>query len=110
MSLSSLDRCHTLVTLSGRLVGPDLEEQLQGVEHGCPRVLFDCREMTGFDDRAKARFVAWHADRRRELQRVAVVISNPIWRMVISAMAIGSGVPMRPFSERDAAEQWLNPE
>jgi hypothetical protein len=100
------------ITLQGQLNEPDLASRLERADEdlrqvgGAVRLVVDALRMTGYDSGARERFVAWHRDRRPQLRRVAIVTDKPLWSMVVRAMALAAGVPMRPFATLDAALAW----
>jgi hypothetical protein len=71
-------------------------------------LLVDCRQMTGYDADARALFVSWNSSHRSRIRRVAVLTVNPVWHMVIAAMAVASGQKMKDFARPDAAVAWLH--
>lgn len=73
-----------------------------------PNLLFDCQPMTGYDKAARDRFIDWHRTSRGSLGRVGIVTRNSLWYVVISAMSLAAGRPMKAFSSVVAAEHWLN--
>src|SRR5512141_1636248 len=73
-------------------------------------LIVDCRQMTGYDADARALFVSWNSSHRSRIRRVAVLTANPVWHMVIAAMAVASGQKMKAFAGPDAAESWLHAE
>ena len=70
-------------------------------------LLVDCRQMSGYDADARALFVSWNSSHRSRVRRVAILTSNPVWHMVIAAMAVASGQKMKAFTHPDAAGAWL---
>ena len=71
-------------------------------------LLVDCRQMTGYDADARALFVSWNSSHRARIRRVAILTTNPVWHMVIAAMAVASGQKMKAFNGPDAAVAWLH--
>jgi len=103
-----------LIVLNGHLTLSDLERALvpaskqlrSAATHA--NLLFDCLSMTGYDKAARERFVEWHRTSRGHLGRVGIVTSNSLWYVVVSAMSLAAGHPMKAFNSVIAAESWLN--
>ncbi|MEZ4340898.1 MAG: ATP-binding protein, partial [Sandaracinaceae bacterium] len=98
------------VTLSDRLTREAVERALADAEPALSEgsaMLFDCRAMTGYEEDARGAFVAWHRTHQDRMGRVAIVTRRPLWRLVVSIMALGSGVAMRAFEDEDDALAWL---
>lgn len=96
--------------LVGHLTSAALEETLTKVETEvalCAGMLVDCSKMTGYDADARAYFVAWHRRKAEGIEGVAVVTRKPLWRLVISAMALASGQRMKAFDDVKSADRWL---
>lgn len=73
-----------------------------------PRLLIvDARYMTDYDTEARAAFVSWVRGRRAAVLAIGILTTNPVWRMVIGAMALASDMRMKPFSRPADAEVWL---
>jgi hypothetical protein len=70
-------------------------------------LLVDCNEMTGYDAEARERFVEWTRAHTDQIHCFAIVTSNTLWHMVISAMSLASRKVMRPFASPIAARTWL---
>jgi hypothetical protein len=70
-------------------------------------LLVDCLTMTGYDGEARALFVGWHKGMQRRVTRTAIVLNQPFWRIVISAMSLASSAPMHAFDTYHDAEKWL---
>jgi hypothetical protein len=101
------------VTLVGHLT---LQGFARAVEHasyilghpGPPTaVIFDCLTMTGYDRATREAFVSWHREHRKRIERAAVVTTNKLWYLVISAMSLAARMPIRPFSTVMEADVWL---
>jgi hypothetical protein len=71
------------------------------------QLLVDCRDMTGYDADARELFVAWHKRSRAHVKRTAIVIEQPLWRVVIGAMSLASGAAMKGFESVEPARSWL---
>ena len=71
------------------------------------RILVDCSTMTSYDPEARSRFVRWGRESVQRLERVGIVTDKTLWHMIIRAMALASGVQMRPFVDPADAEAWL---
>ncbi|RLB54068.1 MAG: hypothetical protein DRJ42_10215 [Deltaproteobacteria bacterium] len=97
------------ITLPPQVAEGRLREHLADIDTDCHYVLYDLRYTGRFDDESRAFFVQWHAQRKAQLTRVAVVVDNAMWRVVVMAMAMQSGVNMRPFEVLDDAVEWLVP-
>jgi hypothetical protein len=104
---------HLLVTLTGHLTFGNLTEALREASAVLGRpgprvsVLFDCLTMTGYDRVSREAFVDWHRAHKARIDRVAILTSNPLWHLVISAMSLAAKTPMGAFSTRKASEEWL---
>ncbi len=70
-------------------------------------LVVDARQMTGYDASARARFVAWNSSNKARLEHVAVLTDNVLWHMVVAAMSIASGQPMRAFAASSQATAWF---
>jgi hypothetical protein len=69
-------------------------------------LVVDIVKMTGYDSAARAKYIQWHQKHRSRLV-VAVVTTNPLWRMVIAAVALAATGRMRAFDSMPAAVGWL---
>ena len=70
-------------------------------------LLVDALGMDGYDNDARARFVAFNAETRSRVRRVAILTQNVLWSMVISAMSLASRQKMQAFPNEVEALQWL---
>ena len=99
------------IQLVGRLdehqLTPKLEMLSEHLRRGPANVVIDCKRMTDYTAEARRCFVAWIAQHRGLLQRVAIVVEQPLWHMVIRAMSFASGQPLQSFDTRDEADAWL---
>jgi hypothetical protein len=97
--------------LTGHLTRGQLETELARVPareasgSGAQYVLLDCMEMVDYDLEARHAFVVWLKSHRP--QKVAILTSRSLWRMVIQAMSMASKVPLQPFDDAEAARRWL---
>lgn len=104
------------VALDGHLTVAALTAALHPVRDrvslspGGVRLLFDCRTMRGYDREARQLFVDWHRECSARVVRIAVVTENPLWPLVVSAMALASHREMKAFSNKEAAMRWLGAE
>lgn len=73
-------------------------------------VVVDCSQMTGYDTAARRRFVDWNRQHKTTVSRLGIVIRNPLWKMVISAMSLASGEVMRSFASITEARAWVSEE
>jgi hypothetical protein len=102
------------VTLQNHLTAAALAQALGPVQNRIGaraenlRLLFDCRSMTGYDRAARELFVSWHRGCSARSCRIAILVANPLWHLVIAAMALASGKEMKPFSDRPSAIGWLS--
>ncbi len=100
------------VALMGHLSRLQLVEALARIEPALVgvrqrRVLVDCRSMTGYERAARDYFAEWHARYRTQIASVAIVTERVMWHLVVSGMALASGVHMKAFSDRGSAVRWL---
>ncbi|MFO0684042.1 MAG: STAS/SEC14 domain-containing protein [Sandaracinus sp.] len=97
-----------LVRFAGHLTAEGVRTGLLGVATSGERtgIVVDCLAMTGYDLEARHAFVAWHTRNAGRVARVAIVTTNPLHHMVIRAMSLAAGVPMRAFSVLVEAERW----
>ena len=99
-----------VVTLRGHLTTAALQGELARVDSllggTSSGLLVDASQMTGYDDAARALFVAWNTERRQQIPRVAIVTERTLWRVVIAAMSLASKQEMSVFADRGAAEAW----
>lgn len=70
-------------------------------------VIVDCRSMTGYDLEARTIFVDWNSRMRASIAHLAVLTDKPLWRLVVSGMALASRQNMKPFSNRAEAVEWF---
>ena len=97
----------TLEQLDARLA--PLSLRFETVSGRVP-VVVDCSQMTGYDTAARRRFVEWNSQHKATVSRLGIVIRNPLWKMVISAMSLASGQVMRSFSSLAEARAWVSEE
>jgi hypothetical protein len=105
------------VVLRGHLTKDLLDRELGVVKRtGEMCLLVDCLEMTSYDTDARTYFVEWHRKMRRasrsptgeeRIERTAIVLRNPLWRIVVAAMRLAANMPMTAFETLDEAERWL---
>lgn len=101
------------IEFSGNLARSDCEQALAQVSDRLRSsgdkfdLIFDCSKMTSYDTDAREHFVEWHRQSRSRLRCIAIVTKNPLWHVVISAMALATGHDMKIFPERAAAEAWV---
>jgi hypothetical protein len=102
------------VILQGHLTAASLAQALGPVQDRIGartenlRLLFDCRTMTGYDREARELFVNWHRRCSARGCRIAILLENPLWHLVVAAMALASGKQMKSFSDRPSAIGWLS--
>ena len=102
------------VNLEGHLTVATLARALQPLNDALTslpknvKVVFDCRNMTGYDREARHRFVEWHRTHLPSTARIAIITNNVLWHLVISTMALAAARTMRPFSDKPAAYRWLS--
>lgn len=66
-----------------------------------PAVLVvDALSMTGYDAAARERFVEFASMHRHALAKIVILTERRLWRVVISAMSLASGMPMQVFGSR----------
>lgn len=103
-------------SLRGHLTRAELDRSLALLEPALELaqdkvlVLIDCREMTGYDLDARHAFVEWNGKWRIKIERVAIVTTNRVYHVVITAMSLASGQAMRGFADHDAALAWAHGE
>lgn len=101
------------VAFVGQLTLQQLSDALASVRaklsacSGPIHLVFDCSRMTGYDREARQAFVNWHRDSAARIDRIAIVTANPLWHLVVSAMALATGKHMKPFADKHAAKNWL---
>lgn len=100
-------------SLRGHLTRAELDRSLAllvpALELAQDKVLvIDCREMTGYDLDARHAFVEWNGKWRIKIERVAIVTTNRVYHVVITAMSLASGQAMRGFADHDAALAWAH--
>ncbi len=71
-------------------------------------VLVECRAMVGYDLDARGAFVEWNARMRARIAHLAVLTDRPMWRLVVSGMALASRQNMRAFANRPDALAWFD--
>ncbi|HEX4513268.1 MAG TPA: STAS/SEC14 domain-containing protein [Polyangiaceae bacterium] len=89
------------------LTAAELRAALTRVERDATALLIDATEMTDYERDAREAFVEWSRS-RPSIKRIAIVVNNPLWRMVISAMGIASRRDMRAFDNAESAMKWLD--
>lgn len=100
------------IKLRGTLDVKQLEKQLAHVERSfnaqseARPLIVDCLDMTGYESAARRYFVEWNAKHRGSVSRLAIVLSNPLWKMVVSAMSLASGQVMKAFNDPREARVW----
>jgi hypothetical protein len=70
-------------------------------------LLVNCLEMTGYELAARSEFVEWIRRNNRIVRDVAIVTTNRLWHMVVSAMALASGGTMKACDSIQRATVWL---
>ena len=95
------------VRLHGFLTANNLSAALEGVERKTARLLVDATTMTDYEREARTVFVEWSRKRKKTLERIAIVVSKPVWRMVIGAMSVAASMDMRAFETVAEATAWL---
>ena len=99
------------VTLHGHLTKEQLERELgvpalQSVK-GKIGLFVDCLQMKSYDTEARSYFVEWHKKMQPHIEKTAVVLNQPVWRIVVSAMGLAASMPMTAFDTSVEAERWL---
>jgi hypothetical protein len=96
--------------LIGHLTADSLAECLAALTQRLPGtpgpILIDCRRMQGYELDARHAFVHWNAENRPRITRVGIVTDNRLWWMVINAMSLASGQPMKGFATPEEAAAW----
>lgn len=99
------------IRIQGHLTASKLAAELTRIDDADQQnpcgLLFDALEMTKYDRDARALFVEFNQRQRHRLCAVAIVTRNPLWRMVVSAMAFASGQTMQPFEDASEGRAWL---
>lgn len=108
-------QAHDVVTVAfgQRLTVASLDAALAGL---APRIaaqqsfslLVDATVLTGYDADARDSFSKWTRTHRQLVAAVAVVTRNPMYRMVVSAMAVATDQRMAAFAELNEAHAWLS--
>lgn len=102
------------VELVGYLTPQALHAELErGLDQGQwpgrpPSLVVDCMGMTDYELGCREVFVSWASEHRATLFRIAVVTDRPLWHMVVSAMAVSSGLEIRTFEKLDEAIEWAD--
>ncbi|NOY91371.1 MAG: STAS/SEC14 domain-containing protein [Deltaproteobacteria bacterium] len=71
-------------------------------------MIVDCASMDDYDADARALFVDWHREHRKQFGSVAVITDKRLWHMLVSAMSLASGQRMRAFNDLAQARNWLD--
>lgn len=99
-----------ILVLEGHLTGKTLRRELDAATAKLTEspacMVVDCATMTGYDSEARLLFVQWNKEHRGSVERVAIVTTNRIWRMVIAAMSLASRQSMRAFDGVTDAHRW----
>jgi hypothetical protein len=96
------------ITLEGHLTREKLEKSLETVDgEGRIDLLVDCLTMTSYDADARSLFVEWHRKNDDRIGRTAIVMNNPLWKLVIATMRLAARVPMQSFPNASEALGWL---
>lgn len=102
------------IRLVGLLTPSTLHAELErglgeGREPGQPASLvMDCQDMTDYELGCRELLVSWAHGHRALLARIAVVTDRPLWHMVVYAMAVSSGLEIRPFAQLEDAIEWAD--
>lgn len=96
------------VELTGHLTEEQLAGALADVPDRARAVVLDCREMTSYDFDARKAFVDWNSKHRERIRHVAIITENPLWPLVISAMALASKQNMKAFKTPQDARRWAS--
>ncbi len=99
------------VQLEGHLLESDLRDALEGAmkradSERCA-MLIDCLAMSSYEMDARHAFVSWQKAHKDRVRAVAIVTKKTLWHMVVSAMGVASGQPMKAFDEPATARAWL---
>lgn len=96
------------ITLDGHLTRDKLESALANVPgEGEIGLLVDCLSMTSYDADARTHFVDWHREMGTRIRRTAIVMENPLWKVVITAMRLAARAEMQSFAHANEAMAWL---
>jgi hypothetical protein len=100
------------IVLSEHLTRVDLEASLSvavvSLRKGKINLVVDCRRMTRYDADARQYFVDWNRRWATHVNCVAIVLTNPIWHLVVAAMALASGQRMKAFGSISEAAEWIS--
>lgn len=98
--------------LNGEVTVASLNESLRPVEaelkRGKRALLVDLRRANPFHKDARDHLVRWSKQRSDVITAMAVVSEKTSLRMVIKAVSLLRGKPMKAFVEPIAATAWLN--
>jgi hypothetical protein len=99
-----------VLVLEGHLTDEVLENALaQATERlatGPRPLVVDCQTMSTYTREARNLFVKWNQDHKANITRVAIITRKPMWKIVISAMALASTQEMRAFPDLRSAQRW----
>jgi len=102
------------VIFNGKLTLESLNRAFATIEGDIPQepqqfdLIVNCLPMESYEIAAREGFVAWNRQHRHQIRAVAILTSKALWNMVIRAMALATGMTMRPFSEHSAARGFFD--
>lgn len=91
----------TSVTVNAEFRGLNISK---GKSYG---LIVNCLSMTGYEMDARGAFVEQNKRIRDALVGTAILTTNQLYRMVIGGMSLATDLPMRSFSKRAEAVDWL---
>lgn len=96
--------------LEGHLTREALDSAIVSIEPRLsverPAVLVvDALRMTSYDGTARERFVEFAKQHRAAIKQFVILTERRLWRVVISAMSLASGMPMVVYPSREEYSQ-----
>jgi hypothetical protein len=100
-----------VLMLSGDVTVPSLQTALAPIEaelqRGVRGLLVDVRRSTNLDSAARDYFFRWSKERKSKISRMAVVTNSSRHKLLVRALSLVGGQPIRAFDEPIRATAWL---
>jgi hypothetical protein len=98
--------------LSGEVTVTSLQASLAPIDaelqRGSRGLLVDVRRASKLESSARDHFFRWSKERRNKLSAVAIVTNKTRHKLLVTALAVVGGRPIRAFEEPIRATVWLN--
>jgi hypothetical protein len=101
-----------VLMLKGEVTVPSLQSALAPIEaelqRGARGLLVDVRRATKLDSAARDYFFRWSKERRAQISAMAIVTDKTRYKLLVTALSVVGGRPIRSFAEPIRATAWLN--